>query len=152
MDESCELPLRSAPDEEVREILKGARVIAVVGLSDKPHRDSYRVASYLQSVGYRIIPVNPSIAESLGEKAYPSLGEVPGPVDLVEIFRRPDAVPGIVEGAIAIGAKAIWMQEGIAHAAAAEKARAAGLKVVMNRCAFKEHRRLAIPTTKGGGE
>lgn len=123
-------------------ILRESKTIAVVGLSPDPDRPSNRVASYLQSQGYRIIPVNPAVEEVLGQRSYPDLASVPGEVDVVEIFRRPEHVPAIVEAAIAKGVKAIWMQEGIVHEEAAAKARAAGLKVVMDRCMFKEHRRL----------
>jgi predicted CoA-binding protein len=126
----------------VREILKATKVIAVVGLSDKPDRPSYGVAAYMQRQGYRIIPVNPAVSEVLGEKAYASLKDVPGTVDMVDVFRKPDALPGIVEEAIAIGAKSVWMQEGVVNNAAADRARAAGLKVVMDRCVLKEHRRM----------
>ncbi len=140
MSDACEMPLRNASPEEVRTLLKNARTIAVVGLSDKPDRDSYRVAAYLQSRGYRIIPVNPTLDEVLGEKAYSSLCDVPEEIDVVDIFRKPEAVPEIVDEAIAVGAKVVWMQEGIAHNAAADKARASGLQVVMNKCILKEHR------------
>src|SRR6266851_9438065 len=126
MSDACEMPLRNASPEEVRTLLKNARTIAVVGLSDKPDRDSYRVAAYLQSRGYRIIPVNPTLDEVLGEKAYSSLCDVPEEIDVVDIFRKPEAVPEIVDEAIAVGAKVVWMQEGIAHNAAADKARASG--------------------------
>jgi predicted CoA-binding protein len=143
MSETCELPLQNATSAEIRDILGAAKVVAVVGLSNKPERDSYGVAAYLQSQGYRIIPVNPNINQVLGERAYPNLQELPGPVDVVDIFRRPEFVPEIVDQAIAKGAKVIWMQEGIAHNAAADKARAAGLRVVMNKCMLKEHRKLA---------
>ena len=112
----------------------------MVGLSDKPERDSYRVAAYLQQQGYKIIPVNPLVTEVLGEKAFPSLREVKGPVDIVDIFRKPEVVPQLVEEAIAGGAKTVWMQKGIVHNAAAERARAAGLKVVMSKCIMIEHR------------
>ncbi len=141
-DSSCEMPLRNASSDEVRAILTTARTVAVVGLSDKPDRESYRVASYLQRHGYRIIPVNPNATTVLGEKAYARLSEVPEAVDVVDIFRRPEAVPAIVEEAIARGARVIWMQEGIANNAAADRARAAGLQVVMNKCMLKEHRNL----------
>ena len=140
MSEACEMPLQNATPAEIRDILRAAKTVAVVGLSDKPDRDSYRVAEYLQRAGYRIIPINPAVASVLGEKAYAGLRDVPEKIDLVDIFRKPDAVPGIVEDAIAVGAKVVWMQEGIAHNAAAERARAAGLKVVMSRCMLKEHR------------
>jgi predicted CoA-binding protein len=140
MSDACEFPLQNATSQEIRALLKTTRVIAVVGLSDKPDRDSYRVAGYLQSAGYRIVPVNPAVKEVLGEKSYPSLKEVPEKIDLVDIFRKPEAVPDIVEDAVAVGAKAVWMQEGIVHNAAADRARAAGLQVVMNKCIMKEHR------------
>jgi hypothetical protein len=126
----------------IPELLQSARTIAVVGLSSQPMRASYGVTEYMQNQGYRIIPVNPQETEVLGERAYPDLESVPEPVDIVNIFRRPEFVPEVVEAAIRIGAKAVWMQEGIEHAAAAEKARASGLQVVENRCILKEHRRL----------
>ncbi len=129
--------------DDIRDILTASKTVAVVGLSDDPGRASHHVAAYLQEHGYRIIPVNPAVTEVLGERAYASLRDVPGPVDLVDVFRRSEAVPGIVDDAIAVGAKAVWMQEGVVHEAAAAKARAAGLKVVMDRCTLKEHARLA---------
>jgi predicted CoA-binding protein len=140
MSEACEMPISNATPEEIRDILRAAHTVAVVGLSDKPDRDSYQVANYLHKAGYRIIPVNPAVPSVLGEKSYPSLRDVPDKIDVVDIFRKPDAVPGIVEDAIAVGAKVVWMQEGIAHNAAADRARAAGLRVVMSRCILKEHR------------
>ena len=136
------MPVSNATSGELRRILRTYKTVAVVGLSDRPDRDSHRVAAYLQQHGYRIVPVNPNIATVLGEPAYPGLREVPVPVDVVDIFRKPDAVPEIVEDAIAMGARVIWMQEGIAHNAAADRARAAGLEVVMNKCMLKEHRKL----------
>jgi uncharacterized protein len=143
MSDSCETPLENATSEEIREILKSAKVIAVVGLSDKPDRDSYHVAEYLQKAGYRVIPVNPVLkADVLGEKPYANLRDVPEKIDVVDVFRKPDAVPAIVEEAIGVGAKVVWMQEGIAHNAAADRARAAGLKVVQSRCILKEHARM----------
>ena len=142
MPDRCDVPLHHATSEEIRQILQRARTIAVVGLSDKPERDSYRVAAYLQSHGYRILPVNPSLTEVLGERAYPDLAALPVAPDVVDIFRKPEAVPEIVEQAIAVGAKVIWMQEGIVHNAAAERARADGLQVVMSRCMLKDHRAL----------
>jgi hypothetical protein len=123
------------------EILRDSHVIAVVGLSSRRSRPSFGVSQYMQQSGYRIIPVNPTETEVLGEKAYPDLDSVPVPVDLVNIFRRSDQVEPVVDAAIRIGAKAVWMQEGIENEAAAAKARAAGLKVVMNRCILKEHYR-----------
>jgi uncharacterized protein len=124
----------------IRDLLRAARVIAVVGLSSNEIRPSHGVAAYMQRSGYRIIPVNPNEVEVLGEKAYPRLEDVPEKIDIVNIFRRSEYVRGVVESAIRIGAKAIWMQEGVVDAAAAELARAAGLEVVMDRCIFKEHR------------
>ena len=127
------------PGDAITEILRQAKTIAVVGLSSRRHRPSYGVAQYLQQAGYRIIPVNPNETEVLGEKSYPRLENVPDRVDIVDIFRRSEFVPPIVESAIAIGAKAVWMQEGVAHNDAAERARQAGLVVVMDACILKEH-------------
>jgi predicted CoA-binding protein len=124
--------------------LRSARTIAIIGLSSKRFRPSFGVAEYMQSSGYRIIPVNPFETEVLGEQAYPELDRVPGTVDIVDIFRRSEFVPEIVEAAIRIGARAIWMQEGVVHEEAAARARAAGLEVVMDRCILKEHRRLPV--------
>jgi uncharacterized protein len=127
--------------EQIAGLLKNAKTIAVVGLSNNPMRVSYDVSEYMQSQGYRIVPVNPTIAESLGERAYPTLSEVPEKIDIVNVFRRPEFVPEVVEEAIRLGVPAIWMQEGVVHEEAAEKARAAGIFVVMDRCILKEHRR-----------
>jgi uncharacterized protein len=124
------------------DILRSVKTIAVVGLSSKRMRPSYGVSEYMQHAGYRIIPVNPAETGVLGEKAYPDLDSIPFPVDLVNIFRRSELVPPVVDAAIRIGAKAIWMQEDVVHEEAAGKARAAGLKVVMDRCVLKEHRKL----------
>lgn len=124
------------------EILKRYRTIAVVGLSSKRFRASYGVSEYMQAAGYRIIPVNPRESEVLGEKSYPDLDSIPEPVEIVNIFRDPQYVAPIVDSAIKIGAKVIWMQEGVVHEDAAEKARQAGLTVVMDRCILKEHRKL----------
>jgi len=125
--------------DPVRELLDRTKVVAVVGLSSKSHRPSHGVARYLQSVGYRILPVNPHEKEILGEKCYARLEDVPLKVDIVDVFRRSEAVPAVVESAIAIGARAVWMQEGVIHEEAAARARAAGLEVVMDRCILKEH-------------
>jgi uncharacterized protein len=125
------------------EILRSAHTIAVVGLSGKRFRPSHGVAEYMQRAGYRIIPVNPLETEVLGEKSYPNLDAVPEPVDIVDIFRRSEHVPEIVEAAIRKGAKVVWMQEGVIHEEAARRAEAAGLAVVMDRCILKDHRRLA---------
>jgi predicted CoA-binding protein len=126
--------------DPIYELLSRARTIAVVGLSDSPLRPSHGVAAYLQSQGYSIIPVNPQITEALGEKSYPSLLEVPGRIDLVDVFRRPEYVDEIVEQAIQLKIPAIWLQEDVINERAAEKARRAGMFVVMDRCILKEHR------------
>ena len=120
-------------------MLEQYRTLAVVGLSSKSTRPSHGVAAYMKARGYRIIPVNPKETAVLGEKAYASLEDVPGPVEIVVIFRRPEHVPEIVESAIRKGAKVIWMQEGVAHEDAARRARAGGLEVVEDRCILKEH-------------
>lgn len=125
------------------EILNTSKVVAVVGLSPNPERVSYQVASYLKEHGYKIIPVNPGATEILGEKCYPNLGSIPEPVDVVDIFRRSEEVPPIVEEAVKIGAKVVWMQEGVVNEAAAERARQSGLKVVMNKCMRRTHRSLS---------
>jgi hypothetical protein len=124
----------------IPELLRSARVIAVVGLSSRKFRPSYGVSEYMQRAGYRIIPVNPRETEVLGEKAYPDLDSAPRPIDIVNIFRRSEFVPEIVDAAIRVGARAVWMQEGVVHKEAAARARAAGLTVVMDRCILQEHR------------
>jgi uncharacterized protein len=126
----------------IADLLRSARTIAVVGLSNRLWRPSHGVSEYMQRSGYRIIPVNPEIGEALGEQCYPDLDAVPDPIDIVNIFRRSEYVPEIVDAAIRKGAKAVWMQEGVIHEKAAAKARAAGLTVVMDRCILKEHRKL----------
>ena len=125
--------------DRITKVLESAKTIAVVGLTDMPTRSSYGVSHYMQSQGYRIIPVNPNITEWEGKKAYPSLLDVPGKIDIVNVFRRPDAVPEVVEQAIRIKAPVIWMQEGVVHREAAQKARRAGIFVVMDKCILKEH-------------
>ena len=127
--------------DQITELLKQAKTIAVVGLSDSPLRPSYGVSAYMQHHGYRIIPVNPSIKGALGEKAVALLSEIEEKIDIVDIFRRPEAVPEVVDEAIRLGVPAIWMQEGVIHEEAAEKARKAGILVVMDMCILKEHRR-----------
>lgn len=132
-------------DEEIRQLLQGVKTIAVVGLSDNPMRPSHGVAYYLLERGYRIVPVNPKLTELWGEKAYPDLPSVVRAgirVDLVDVFRNPQDVSPVVEEAIQIGAPAIWLQEGVVNEAAAQRAQDAGLRVVMDRCAMKEHARL----------
>jgi hypothetical protein len=126
----------------IEHILTTYHTIAVVGLSGSAERPSHRVARYLQSVGFRIIPVNPTLSEALGERAYADLLSIPEAVDVVDIFRRPEAVPETVDQAIHIGAKAIWMQEGVRHPEAAKRAQLAGLLVVMDHCMMKETKRL----------
>ena len=128
--------------DHIEKILTGSKTIAVVGISDKPERPSHRVAKYLQEQGYRIIPVNPRLDEVLGEKCYSSLEEILQKVDVVDIFRKPEDIQPIVDSAIKINARAVWMQEGITNDKAADMAKSAGLMVVMNRCMLKEHRKL----------
>jgi uncharacterized protein len=134
----------------IPEILQSARVIAVVGLSSKRWRPSYGVTEYMQRAGYRIVPVNPEETEVLGEKSYPDLDAVPEAIDIVDIFRRSEHVPEIVEAAIRKGARAIWMQEDVVHEDAARRAAEAGLDVVMDRCILKEHRRLGYEKESSG--
>lgn len=130
-------------DNEIRELLQSARTVAIVGMSDRSERDSFAVARFLQRNSYRIVPVNPNLnGRVLGEQSFASLREICEPVDIVDIFRRPEHVPDIVEEAIAIGAKAVWMQLGVVSPAAALRAKQAGLRVVMDRCLAIEHRRL----------
>ncbi len=134
----------SAPSvvtDPIAELLRTARVIAVVGLSSRRRRPSFGVAQFLQSVGYRIIPVNPNETEVLGEKAFARLEDIREKIDIVDIFRRSEEVPPVVESAIRLGAKAVWMQEGVVHPQSAEHARHAGLFVVMDACILKEHRK-----------
>ncbi len=128
--------------DELRQILTSVKTVAVVGLSDDPERPSHHIPAYLQTQGYRIIPVNPKFSELLGEKAYARVRDIPEPIDVVQIFRRSEAVPPIVEDAIAKGARVVWMQLGVSHEDAAARARAAGLKVVMDTCMGATHRTL----------
>lgn len=137
----CQMPESNPEDEEIKEILENNQVVAVVGLSPKPERASHQVAKYLKEHGYRIVPVRPKADEILGEKAFASLRDIPFPVEVVDIFRQIDAIPGIVDDAIAIGAKVVWMQQGLAENQSARKAREAGLQVVMNKCMKIEHSR-----------
>jgi predicted CoA-binding protein len=133
--------MKTTATDEIGELLKRTKTIAVVGLSDSPLRPSYGVSAYMQSQGYRIIPVNPAIKGSLGEKAVPSLSDVGEKIDIVDVFRRSEFVPEIVEEAIRLKVPAIWMQEDVIHEEAAEKARKAGILVVMDLCILKEHRK-----------
>lgn len=130
----------SVQSDRIAEILQKAKTIAVVGLSDNPLRPSHGVAAYLQSQGYRVIPVNPQIRGALGETAYPSLLDVPEKIDIVDIFRRPEFVEEVVDQAIQLKVPTVWMQEEIIHEKAAAKARQAGIFVVMDRCILLEHR------------
>jgi uncharacterized protein len=127
----------------IPEILKSTHTIAVVGLSSNHMRPSNGVGEYLVRVGYRVIPINPNETEVLGEKSYARLEDVPEKIDMVDVFRRPEFVPDIVESSIRVDAKTLWLQEEVVHEAAAERARAAGLNVVMDRCILKEHRRMS---------
>ena len=129
----------SADPQVIGDILKNYRVVAGVGLSPKPERPSYQVAEYLKQHGYRIIPVNPGQREILGEKCYPSLKDIPFPVEVVDIFRNVEAIPAIVDEAIQVGAKAVWMQLNLVEPESACKAKEAGLQVVMDRCLKVEH-------------
>jgi len=133
--------VKTTATDEIGELLKRTRTIAVVGLSDSPLRPSYGVSAYMQTAGYRIIPVNPAIKGALGEKAVASLADVQEKIDIVDVFRRSEFVPDVVDEAIRLKVPAIWLQEGVVHEEAAEKARKAGIFVVMDRCILKEHRR-----------
>ena len=125
--------------DPIRRVLEESKTIAVVGASNNPERHSYEVAQYLQRQGFKIIPVNPALTEMLGEKAYPDVLSIPGPVDVVDVFRRPEAVPEVVEQAIAKGAKVVWMQPGAENMEAAERVVNAGLEVIMGVCMMQEH-------------
>ncbi|MEW6676810.1 MAG: CoA-binding protein [Pseudomonadota bacterium] len=133
------MPYENPTPDEIKALLQRMKTIAVVGLSPKPDRPSYGVSRAMQGFGFRIVPVRPAVSEVLGEKAYARLADIPFPVDLVNVFRESAAIPGVVEEALAIGAPAIWVQEGIRHDEAAGKARAAGLTVVMDRCIWKDY-------------
>jgi len=130
-------------DKQIAELLKNAKTIAVIGVSDDELKPSYGVALYMQNSGYRIVPINPKIEEALGEKAYPSLSEAAKAekIDIVDVFRRSDAVPAIVDEVMALKLPAIWLQETVVHEEAAAKARAAGIFVVMDKCILKEHQK-----------
>jgi predicted CoA-binding protein len=133
----------TASTDPILEILKNYKTVAVVGLSSNPTRPSHGVAKYLKSAGYRIVPVNPNEKEVLGEKSYARLEDVPEKIEIVDIFRRPEEVAAVVESAIGVGARVVWMQLGIENAGAAEKARAAGLIVVEDACMYVEHKKRA---------
>ena len=142
MEGVCEISLFETTTKEIIEILTTSKKVAIVGLSAKEDRESNEVAKYLLGIGYEIIPVNPNFNEIFGLKSYPTLSEAPDDIDVVDIFRKPGAVPEIVDMAIKKGVKVIWMQEGIVNNEAAEKAKNAGLKVVMNKCMMKEHMKM----------
>ncbi|MEW5787190.1 MAG: CoA-binding protein [Pseudomonadota bacterium] len=133
------MPFDNPGPEEIKALLRRVKTIAVVGLSPKPDRPSYGVSQAMQKFGYRIVPVRPAVDQVLGEKAYARLADIPFPVDLVDVFRESAAIPGIVDECLAINAPAIWIQEGIVHEEAADKAREAGMCVVMDRCIFKDY-------------
>lgn len=139
----CEFPTINEDLETIREIFESVKTIAVVGLSPNPAKDSHKVAAYLQSVGYKIVPIYPKEDEILGEKVYRSLAEVPFAIDMVDIFRKPAAIPPIVDAAIERGdVKVVWLQKGIVNNEAAQKAKEAGMQVVQNRCTMVDHRML----------
>jgi uncharacterized protein len=138
----CQLPDNNPCDDDIAAILKNARTIAVVGISHKEDRDSHKVAKYLKEHGYQMVPVNPKYREVLGKPCYATLRDVPQHIDVVDIFRNVEAIPAIVDEAITVGAGCVWMQLGLVHNEAAMKARAAGLKVVMNHCTKIEHSKL----------
>ena len=144
--------IKNAEDQIVFDLLDRAQVIAVVGHSDKPHRTSYQIAAYLRNVGYTVIPVNPTVDEIDGQTSYPSVAAIPGPVDIVDVFRRSEHLPEIVADAIAAGAPALWTQLGVVHDDALAKAREAGLEVVVDQCIKVEHMRLAVPWKKPPGK
>lgn len=133
-------------EDRVLDLLSKAKTIAMIGISDDQSRPSYGVAQYLQSRGYQVVPINPHLKEVLGETAYPSLAEAAKheKIDIVDVFRRPEAVPAIVDEVLELGIPALWLQETVVHEEAAEKARKAGILVVMDRCILKEHRRYGL--------
>ncbi|MBI3777503.1 MAG: CoA-binding protein [Gammaproteobacteria bacterium] len=139
---------QNPPDEEIRKLLLRARTIAVIGLSPRPARPSHRVAAHMQCFGYRIVPVRPAVDAVLGEKAYASLREVPSPIDLVDVFRAPEYVDSIVDDCLALGLPALWLQLEVVNVPAAERARAAGMTVVMNRCLYQEYLRFFGPVPR----
>ena len=145
-EQICEMPDSNSTPEEIKDILNESRVIAVVGLSTNSERDSYKVAQYLMDKGYEIIPVNPAYPEILGQKSYERISDIPVDVDIVDIFRKPEFISGIVDEAIEKKAKSVWMQLGLADNKAAEKARGAGLRVVQNKCIKIEHHKMDTET------
>ena len=139
---TCELPDSNPPSEEIKEILKKGKTIAVVGISPKESRDSNRVARYLMSRGYEIVPVNPGQKTILGKTCFRTLGDIPFPIDVADLFLNPKRVPPVVDQAIEKGVPVVWMQEGVVHNEAAQKARENGIRVVMNKCIKKEHMKM----------
>ncbi len=131
--------------DPIHDLLRECKTIAVVGLSPNPLRPSHEVAAYLQRAGYQIIPVNPNQSEVLGQRCYARLEDIPVPIDIVDVFRRPENVPAVADSAIAIRAKCLWLQQGIRHAQAAAKAQAAGLLVIQDACLFLEHKKRRLP-------
>jgi uncharacterized protein len=146
----CDLPDPTPPPEELLKILERCRKIAVVGLSPKPERDSHRVARYLLEQGYDVVPVNPGQTEILGRKCYKTLKDIPFPVDVADLFLNPERVPPVVDQAIEIGVRVVWMQLGVTHYEAARKAGDAGITVIMNRCIKQEHEKWAGGFTPSG--
>jgi predicted CoA-binding protein len=140
---TCELPYYIPPSDEIIELLRKCRTIAVVGISPKESRDSNKVAKYLMDQGYEVVPVNPGQREVLGKPCFRTLRDIPFPIDMADLFLNPTRVPPVVDQAIEIGVHAIWMQEGVVHNEAAQKARKAGIPVVMNKCIKKEHMKMA---------
>jgi predicted CoA-binding protein len=139
------MPHRNPPDQDLKQLLTGAKTIAMVGASSKPDRSSHGIMRKLQQVGYRVIPVNPHETEVLGERAYPSLTEVPDRIDIVDVFRRAEYTPAIADEAVKAGAKALWLQQGIENEDAAARAAAGGLTVVMDACIGTMHAILRVP-------
>lgn len=139
------MPHGNPPPEQIRDLLAGAKTIAIVGASSNPARPSHGIMRKLQSVGYRVVPVNPNEKVILGEHAYPSLEAVPGPIDIVDVFRRPEYTVPIAEAAVRVGAKALWLQQGISNEQAAAVARAGGLTVIMDECIGVMHSVLRVP-------
>jgi predicted CoA-binding protein len=141
---TCELPDCNPPSEEIKGILRKCRTIAVVGISPKESRDSNRVAKYLMKQGYEIVPVNPGQREILEKPCFRTLSDIPFPIDMADLFLNPERVPVVVDQAIDMGVQVIWMQEGVVHNKAAQKAREKGIEVVMNKCVMKEHMKIMI--------
>ncbi len=142
MNDTCTLAYESPTEVEIKEILTSTKTIAIVGLSANEEKASNKVAKYLTEQGYRIFAVNPGCSEILGAKCFPDLKSIPEHIDVVDVFRNPDAIPGIVDEAIAVGASTVWMQLDLRHEEAASKARCAGLRVVMDKCMKIEHDRI----------